>query len=304
MLDLLYETALKRKDKLSQKAGRIQHCQMDVSNHWIDHQITETPTTPKIAAGDGSINRIKYLPFILYAIGVEAIITGEDSLIRVADSEIDIIDHDKHAEDRLRNRMATMEIANTLTIIEAHEPDYFLFDGSIFGDIIRPVPDPKSIIQSQYIEELSLISILMGHRSKIVAISKTSTSTEYFNERIPDMALFDLHSRKQGFSKPRYISLRDVKRSFPVNDNFLKSLDFTIFYARLDDYKNLLKFELPYKAGVDDIKRVLSCVKCVSAEGYPVLLRLAHDEVVIRKGDIEQISGMVGFLEKTGREML
>ena len=122
----------------------------------------------------------------------------------------------------------------------------------------------------------------MKENRKIVAISKTSSSTEYFNSKIPDMAIFDMCSKKQGYSKPRYSDVSKVKRDFPVKNNFLKSLEFTIFYARLEDHKNILKFELPYHATEEDIKTVETGQK-ISAEGYPLLLKKAHNDVVIRK---------------------
>ena len=80
-----------------------------------------------------------------------------------------------------------------------------------------------------------------------------------------------MYSKKQGYSKPRYSSVSDVKREFPVRNEFFKSLTFTIFYARLEDYKNILKFELPYYATEEDIRRLLEFIKKISAEGYPLL---------------------------------
>ncbi len=101
------------------------------------------------------------------------------------------------------------------------------------------------------------------------------------------MAIFDMCSKKQGYSKPRYSDVSKVKRDFPVKNNFLKSLEFTIFYARLEDHKNILKFELPYHATEEDIKKLLKQVKKISAEGYPLLLKKAHNDVVIRKNDLK-----------------
>ena len=119
----------------------------------------------------------------------------------------------------------------------------------------------ESMIYLENLENLLVISEFMTKKEKIVAISKTSTSTEYFNSEIPDIAIFDMYSKKQGYSKPRYSNVSDVKRDFPVRNEFFKSLTFTIFYARLEDHKNILKFELPYYATEGEYKRIIRIYK-------------------------------------------
>jgi NurA-like 5'-3' nuclease len=351
MLDSLYEKALKKRDNINQKLEDIALSKVDASKHWADYRIEETPLEVNIAAGDGSINKHKFLPFIFYAIDAECLIHSKNGLERIESSEIDIITHHKYVEDRLRNYMGIFEIKNALNVFEEHEVDLFLFDGSILGNLIRPFPVEKelndhikekirkkylplleeelkslgveikstkfagsmandfnenkeSIIYLENLENLLVISKFMEKKGKTVAISKTSTSTEYFNSEIPDIAIFDMYSKKQGYSKPRYSNVSDVKRDFPVRNEFFKSLTFTIFYARLEDHKNILKFELPYYATEDKIKELLEFIKKISAEGYPLLLKKAHNDVVIRKTDLENLSKIIGFLEKSGREML
>jgi len=351
MLDSLYEKALKKREQVNQKLGEIGYFEVDASQHWVEYPIKESSRKSNIAAGDGSINKRKFLPFIFYAIGAEGILNTHNGFKRVESSEIDIIAHHKYVEDRLRSYMGIFEIKNSLKMLSQHEVDFFLFDGSILGNLIRPFPiekevkeQVKEIIREKYLplleeelksskvgitsnifyeeiihefkdhteamiylenlENLLVISELMKQNKKIVAISKTSTSTECFNSKIPDMAIFDMYSKKQGYSKPRHSNVSEVKRDFPLHNNFLKSLTFTIFYARLEDYKNILKFELPYYATEKDIKNLLKDIKKISAEGYPLLLKKAHNDVVIRKIDLENLSKILGFQEKSGREML
>jgi len=351
MLDSLYEKALKKRELVNQKLDQIGYFKVDASQHWADYCIGESSLNTNIAAGDGSINKRKFLPFIFYAIGAEGILNTDNGLKRIESSEIDIIAHHKYVEDRLRSYMGIFEIKNALKMFDNHEVDLFLFDGSILGNLIRPFPIEKEVkeqvkesIREKYLalleeelknstveitstkfekqitkefedsteamiylenlENILVISELMEKNKKIVAISKTSFSTEYFNLKIPDMAIFDMYSKKQGYSKPRYSDVSEVKRDFPVRNDFLKSLTFTIFYARLEDYKNILKFELPYHATEENIKKLLKDIKKISAEGYPLLLKKAHNDVVIRKNDLENLSKIMGFQEKRGREML
>lgn len=351
MLDSLYEKALKKRDSINQQIKEIESFQVDVSEQWVDYPIVESNLNTNIAAGDGSINKRKFLPFIFYAICAEGLLNVHNGFKRVESSEIDIIAHHKYVEDRLRSYMNIFEIKNALKLLKEYDVDIFLFDGSILGNLIRPFPIEKELkkqvkekIRAKYLplleeevnildvaitsskfaieiadefndntepmiylenlENMVFISELMNHGKKIVAISKTSTSNEYFDSKVPDMAIFDMYSKKQGYSKPRYSYVKDVKMDFPVKNEFFKGLTFTIFYARLEDHKNMLKFELPYRATENDITRLLKTIKNISAEGYPLLLKKAHNDVVIRKIDLENLSKIIGFREKSGREML
>jgi NurA-like 5'-3' nuclease len=162
-----------------------------------------------------------------------------------------------------------------------------------------------AMIYLEHLENLLVIGELLENRNEVVAISKTSTSNEYFESEIPDMAIFDRHSRKEGYSTPRYLSPKNLKREdFPVKNDFFRDFTFTIFYARLENHKNILKFELPYKADEEEIKELLTIIKSKSAEGYPLLLKKAHHDVVIRRIDLDRLSKIIGFMEKSGREML
>ena len=172
----------------------------------------------------------------------------------------------------------------------------------IIGDFEKKT---EAMIYLENLENLMVISELIKNEGKVVAISKTSTSNEYFKSEIPDMAIFDRYSRKEGYSTPVHIKISDdKKREFPFKNDFFRSLTFTIFYARLEDHKNILKFELPYSATEEEIKDILKIIKSKSAEGYPLLLKKAHNDVVIRKVDLERLSKIIGFMEKSGREML
>lgn len=165
--------------------------------------------------------------------------------------------------------------------------------------------ETESMIYLENLENLVSISMLLNQIRDIVAISKTSTSTDYFRSNIPDIAIFERFKKKQGYSKPRYTEIsKIVKRDFPILDSFFRGLDFTIFYVRLDDFKNVLKFEIPYRLSEPKIGDILEKIKSVSTEGYPYLLKKAHNDVIIRNRDMEMLTKIVGFMERSGREML
>ncbi len=357
MLDSLYEKALVKKDNINKRINNdFDNLDVDPSMLWREYPINEYDINVTICAGDGSINKKKFMSFIFYAIDAECLVYNNELKI-IESSEIDIIPHHGYVEDRLRSYMGIFEIKNALKAFKEHDVDVFLFDGSILGNLIRPFPLEKKLqnelkerikynylselekdlkdelehsevgitsskfsktieeefenkteamIYLESLENLMVISELLKNESGVVAISKTSTSCEYFNSEIPDMAIFDRYSIKEGYSQPKYISISklEVKRDFPVRNNFFRSLNFTIFYARLEDHKNILKFELPYTATEEEIKHILSVIKSNSAEGYPLLLKKAHNDVVMRKVDLDRLSKIIGFMEKSGREML
>jgi NurA-like 5'-3' nuclease len=163
----------------------------------------------------------------------------------------------------------------------------------------------EAMIYLESLENLVSLKTFLEKTSNIVAISKTSARSDYFGSYIPDIAIFDSFNKEQGYSTPKYFKISEIgNRRFPVYDEFFKELTFTIFYARLDNFKNVIKVELPYKANEIEIKRILSKIKCVCADGYPHLLKKAHHDVVVKKTDLERIIKIMGFIEKTGREML
>ena len=300
MLNNLQVMTLENKEELSAKAKSLKQPITSNNVNWRDYEIEELPEQLSIAAGDGSINRIKYLPFIFYAVSAVSLIFDGTPVRKVSKSEVDIMQHHRYAEDNLRNKMGFFEVQNALELLKEGNIDYYLFDGSILGDIIRPFPKD---LEGQK-ENLGALAELMEYRKNIVAISKTSTGRDFFKRDIPDIAVLEEHSKLEGYSAAKHVSLTESKREFPYRNVYFKNLTFTIFYARLADYKNLLKFELPYKANISDIIRTLQAVKSISAEGYPLLLKFAHNEVVIRKNDIEDLARIVGLMEKKGREML
>jgi NurA-like 5'-3' nuclease len=358
MLDSLYEKALIKKDNINERIDNdFDDLNIDPSLFWRDYPINEADINVTISAGDGSINKKKFMSFIFYAIDAECLIYNKDLKV-IESSEIDIIPHHRYVEDRLRSYMGIFEIKNALKAFKEHPVYVFLFDGSILGNLIRPIPlenklqnELKDRIKQDYLpglekelenelkdskvgitstkfsklldedfenkteamiyleslENLIVISELLKNQEAVVAISKTSTSREYFDSEMPDIAVFDKYSRKEGYSCPKHIKISkpEVKREdFPVRNDFFRNLTFTIFYARLENYKNILKFELPYKASEEEIKNILNVIKGNSAEGYPLLLKKAHNDVIIRKTDLERLSKIIGFMEKSGREML
>ncbi|BBL61206.1 hypothetical protein MARBORIA2_19100 [Methanobrevibacter arboriphilus] len=429
MLESLYTEAIKKKGTIHDKIKEYDNPNFKVSDFWNDEKIPLCDDDLVIAAGDGSKNEKKLLSFYFYAISAESLIYNK-KLSKIESSDINTMSHGKFAKDRIRNYMGLFEVKNALKTIKTFDVDYYLYDGSLLGDLIRPSPIENEIPQSirydildlaedklnkeiksienhdvkiysnelvhdlkddfksiqknninknnitknnikntiknnininkkndikmnsinqnnsiannisvnnnsitekdsinnkdtidesftlenvenylENIEKLLALANLLKYKDKVIAISKTSIANDYFKSNIPDMAIFDKYIDNQvtGYSyPPKYSPDKDnqLKREFPVENEFFKSLIFTIFYVRLEKNKNILKIELPYKANEERIKEIIGIISKDCTDGYPYLLKKAHHDVVIKKNDIEQLSKIIGIYEKSGREML
>ncbi|AMK15321.1 DNA double-strand break repair nuclease NurA [Methanobrevibacter olleyae] len=360
MLNSLYEEAIRKKGLIDEPLEEYVEAKIDIESKWHEEEISSPDSNLILAAGDGSYNKKKYLSFNFYALSAESLIYNPkdiDSKLKTIESvELDIIPHQSFIEDRLRNMMSIFEIKTAIKTFNDYKVDYYMDDGSILGDLIRPIPVEKAISQeykediiskvkeklereiqsnelnlSSYkfknefkelfedenIDEYALISFLeslenlialkylLENRKKIIAISKTSSSNEIFHANIPDMAILDRFTKKQGYSEyyRRKVTYK-TKHDFPIENEFFRELSFTIFFARLEDNKNIIKIELPYHAEEEDIKEVLRVIKSNSTEGYPFLLKKAHKDVVISNQNMNSLSKIIGFLDKSGREIL
>ncbi len=153
------------------------------------------------------------------------------------------------------------------------------------------------------IEKIILLKKILEHRKKIISISKTSSDNELFHWNIPDIAFLDKFTKKQGMSiiKYRHVS---QKASFPYFKDFFKKLTFTVFYLRLQDNKNVLKVELPYKASKEEVFEIIKKINVLSVQGYPYLLNKAHNDVVITDRNIKELLKIAKIYETTNREVM
>ena len=145
MLDTLYEKALKKKDNINKQISTdFDNLELDPSKEWNNNTIDEKDIDITIAAGDGSINKMNFMSFIFYAIDAECLVYNTQ-LNKIESSEIDIILHHKHVDDRLRGYMGIFEIKNALKAFKKYDIQILLFDGSILGNLIRPFPLEKKL---------------------------------------------------------------------------------------------------------------------------------------------------------------
>lgn len=348
MLNSLYIEAYKKKNTIKNVDIEIKST---IPHKWENIEIEQSYEKFSLAAGDGSYNKKKFISFTLYAVGCESIIYSDNKLIKIDTAEIDSLYHHQFTEDLLRTFMEILEIKYAIKSINNFQIDHYLYDGSLYGDLIRPFPHTESISKKEdelinnlikkiqknlkyfdskiyslklikdyhinnskqfdytlflsSIEKLILLKNLLNNNKKIITISKTSTNHDIFKSNIPDIAVFDRYTKKSGISDIIYKKIsHEIKNEFLIEDKFFKNLEFTIFYLRLEDNKNVIKVELPYKASKKEVLDIVKKLKKYSTEGYPYLLKKAHSEVVISNKNMDELALMMNVHEKIGREML
>ena len=354
MLNLLYEKAIAKRGYI-QKIDADKNVDSQLEWVWFDRQFNESADDFSIAAGDGSFNKKKFLTINFCAAGAESIIY-DGEIKKIDDGDIFEISHVPFLDELLSNYMSIYELKCALRAIKEYNVDYYMFDGSILGDLENAFPKgaklPSKIkenldetllneferrleinkfgfvfpqikdrvlvdvnVDEEFedkedfdlhlasIEKIILLKELLENKRKIISISKTSSDTELFEWKIPDIAILDKFTEKQGLSKIEY--RRVFKNApFPFYNDFFKRLQFTVFYVRLQDNKNVLKVELPYKASVGEVIRIIEKINKLSVQGYPYLLSKAHNDVVITDRNIKELLKIAKIYETTNREML
>lgn len=353
MLNSLYIKAASKRGSIKEILPEIEGNSV-ISDNWYNETIVDSDDDFSIGAGDGSFNKKKFLGFNFYAVVAESLIFDKE-LKTIENSDLDRIDYLPFLDELLSNYMSIFELKCCLSSLDSYGVDYYLIDGSIYGDLQNPFPKgvktsaktKKELISAtlddfekmvkkdfdkdilsiklfdryfkiyerqkyQYIlylttiERLVLLKEILKEPRKMISISKSSSNNDIFHSNIPDIAIFDKYTKeKEGRSKIiRKKVSRDINTTFPVYDEFFKQLDFTIFYLRLDNHKNVLKVELPYEASMAEIKEIACKIKKFSINGYPYLLKKAHDDVVITDKNMKELVNIVNIREKSGREML
>lgn len=342
MLDSTYEVLARKKGELRGQIDELSDIEKErFAREWIDQELS--PIKAVVGAEDGSYNLKKYKSFCLYVVNSCAVLhNGKVKEEKHAD--IGITMPYRHLEQRVRLYMGITELKTSRKILDEVEVLLLdgsiisdivgskRFERSLNKEEEAEVkallpeveeaegPGVASLLMEgrftgerktekmaflEYLEYLSALKNLIEKGSeKVVALSKTSTSNDYFpKETTSDIALFDMSTIKSGFSKPRHIGIRQkIRQGLPIYEDFFAGLDFTLFYARLEDKKPVYRFEVPRSLKEEGVVEVLSKIKNVSIAGYPYLLKKAHNRVVIKNKDIKGIERSLGIYAKKWRD--
>lgn len=137
MLKSLYYKALNNRQYIQPEPEKNENFSME--GKWFDEPFARSKKEFSIAAGDGSFNIKKFLMFNYCPVGAESLIYDGD-LTQIEQAEIFHIDHIPFIKELIPNYMSIFELKCCLKTINEYDVDYYLFDGSIFGDLQNHYP--------------------------------------------------------------------------------------------------------------------------------------------------------------------
>ena len=138
MLNSLYEKAIAKRGFIPDlESGTDIESQLE--HKWFNRFIDESKADLSIAAGDGSFNKKKFLTTNFCAVGAESIIY-DGEIKKIDDSDIFDISHVSFLDELLSNYMAIYELKCALRALREYDVDYYMFDGSILGDLQNAFP--------------------------------------------------------------------------------------------------------------------------------------------------------------------
>ena len=138
MLNSLYEKAIAKRGFIHD-IDSDSNVESQLEFNWFNRHIEESSDDFSIAAGDGSFNKKKFLTSNFCAVGAESIIY-DGQIKKIDDSDIFEISNVSFLDELLGNYMAVYELKCALRAINDYNVDYYMFDGSILGDLQNAFP--------------------------------------------------------------------------------------------------------------------------------------------------------------------
>ncbi len=151
-------------------------------------ELPSVVSEPYTVAGiDGSFNYREFVGYVVYAVGSVGVLyeKGKESEERFL-AEIDALKPSEFHESRLRILMGTFEFKMAMKL--ASKVDFLLVDGSIIGDIVRPVvfnyeldEKVKEWVESLFLKELipSFVLDAFNSRKFFLDIAKKFSGREF-----------------------------------------------------------------------------------------------------------------------------
>ena len=137
MLKSLYIKALNNRRYIQPEPEK--NNDFSLEGKWFDKPFAKSKKDFSVAAGDGSFNIKKFLMFNYCPASAEALIYDGD-LKNIEQSEIFETEHVPFIRELIPNYMSIFELKCCLKAISEYNVDYYLFDGSIFGDLQNHYP--------------------------------------------------------------------------------------------------------------------------------------------------------------------
>ncbi|ACX72674.1 NurA domain protein [Methanocaldococcus vulcanius M7] len=186
--------------------------------------------------------------------------------------------------------------------------------GVISKDLEYNLNEKILIEHVEYI--ITLTKLINEFKDKLIGISKTSKINIYFDRNMPDIAIFTKYTDKAGYSKPIDFlgKIGDEKKekhkqlsSIVKGIHFIEKHPFNakigtayIQFIRLEDNCGVVGLTSFNK--VDE--GVISSIKEISINGYPYILKKAHNTVELTTKKLETIAKMLNIDDPIARHIL
>lgn len=212
-----------------------------------------------------------------------------------------------------------LELENLLEVIKGRPCDIALVDGSFisfamsrrFGGYDISIEGVKHTYSFNEVEEIKNRSLTELSRFKYtVFLAKSSNAGFYSQGAYPDMYVLELARIyriepyfRQGFLEPLVL---DTKKTLYrlIKESLLAIDTFTVTYVRFRQGLPVYQLSFPYKADLNNVKHVYSCLKKWSASGYPMPLEYAHRLSKIPKKHLINTMTFLGIPIASGRELI
>ena len=155
--------------------------------------------------------------------------------------------------------------------------------------------DMVAFAMALYGEYLSVLQELFSLDTTIIGISKTTTSyaVKIIKElNAPDIVLFSYLTRQKGYSTGEYYIVdqdEEYKWYLPRPFEKLKAIPIYHMYVRLEDDHRVYRTEIIAPTNDLNVEKLVGMLQSISAQGYPLPLRIAHSEVRITGDDLDII---------------
>ncbi|MCR5026035.1 MAG: DNA double-strand break repair nuclease NurA [Methanobrevibacter sp.] len=197
MLKSLYYKALNNRRYLQPEPEKKDKSFLE--EKWFDKSFKKSEKEFVIAAGDGSFNIKKFLMFNYCPVGAEALIYDGD-IKQIEQAEIFEINHIPFIKELISNYMDIFELKCCLKAINDYDVDYYLFDGSLFGDLQNPYPkwvkqpsDVKHLNEgvlklfTEKINDLSNLDLSFPEIKKRIFVHVSGEGSDNYGDEIDDV---------------------------------------------------------------------------------------------------------------------
>lgn len=251
MLKSLYIKALNNRRYIQPEPEK--NSDFSLEGKWFDKPFAKSNKDFSIAAGDGSFNIKKFLMFNYCPVSAEALIYDGD-LKSIEQSEIFEMEHVPFIKELIPNYMSVFELKCCLKAINEYDVDYYLFDGSIFGDLQNHYP--KGAKQPEDLKEKLDGGVLKYFTDTVNDLSNLDLSFPRIKKKIyahPSKELDEVYDLYLS-SIEKLLVLREVlKNNKKVISISKTSSNNDLFHSNAPDIGILDQFT--QKQGISDIIR-------------------------------------------------